>query len=164
LLHLDPTAFGRFETSFLFRGPSLLGCFGGLICITADGFPEEEQLSLLVYTLDDGGKLGAILDFLDDSGANRVDDSVYTLVSKHHFLMVAFNLMSIPGLDELGQVPEDLYSFPFESGVENVPKVDEISNIRVILHDVPSVKPIAAVFLFQGLEENLTLNHLLMDD
>ena len=141
-----------------------MGCFGGLLCITLNGLPEEEQLSLLVDTPNDGGKLGTIFDFLDDSGANRVDDSVYILVSKHHFLMMAFDLMSIPGLDELGQVPEDLYSFPFESGVENVPKVDEISNIRVILHDIPGVKPIAAVFLFQGLEKNLTLGHLLMDD
>lgn len=74
-------------------------------------------------------------------------------MAQHHFLMVAFDLMGIPSLYELGKMSKDLYSLSFELRIKNMPKIDEIRYISVIFHDVPTIELIAAIFFSDGLEE-----------
>jgi len=50
-------------------------------------------------------------------------------------------------------VSEDLHPFSFQLGIKNMPEVDEIRNICVILHKVPAIKLIATIFLSNGLKE-----------
>ena len=77
---------------------------------------------------------------------------VNVVVSEHHFLVVAFYLMRVSGLYQLGEVLKYFNSFPLELGVEDVPKVHEVRDVDVVLHHIPSVELIGALLLPKALE------------
>jgi hypothetical protein len=79
-------------------------------------------------------------------------------VPQHHFLVMTFNLMWVPSLDELGQMAEDLDPLPLGLGVEYVSKIGEISNIGVVFYNVPAVKLKRTLPLLQRFQQPSALN------
>ena len=77
---------------------------------------------------------------------------------QHHLLVVTFDLVRIPGLDELGKVAEDLDPLPLGLRVKYVSKICEISNIAVVFHNVPAVKFERTLPLLQGFQQSSALN------
>ena len=65
---------------------------------------------------------------------------------------MAFYLVGLPCLDQLGDVVEDLDSFPFFRGVEDKAKVAEVADVSIIFEIVPAVVVDISVSLLHHLQ------------
>jgi hypothetical protein len=76
----------------------------------------------------------------------------------HHLLMVAFDLIGSPGVEQLGDVRKDLCPLAGLRTIKNVFKIFEIGNISVIFTEVPSVELKVTLLLKDLLQETSTFD------
>ena len=97
-------------------------------------------------------------DFLGDFGPQEVHYPSHTLMPQHHLLVVALDLMRVSGLHQPGQVAEDLNPLPVLLGINYLPKVGQISDIGVVLKEVPAIEAIVALLFLENFKEPPTLD------
>lgn len=115
-------------------------------------FFDKKDLGPDINLLDDGDIFGVLVNFPFDFGSQERYNVINGRVPQHHFLMMAFDLVRVSGLNKFRKMPKYFDPFPLFMGGENGLEVWQIRNISIVFCKIPSIKLKLAVLFPQALE------------